>query len=600
MKPEYITHHHMLPISGTPSSFRRGPRACLILALSLIVLCGIVLPSRAEDRTYTVQAGDTLRSIAARELGDANRWSELARINHLSSPYRIDVGQVLHLSGDAPAAATGTRREKPRREQDAAPSVTVRLPQDPVLPDPSAVDAELLTPPVATLPSTAPVDATPIWPENLRPRPGQSMDNILSRPITMPQAVAVALVKAPEIRQAQAGVEAARAGVGIARSSALPQVSASASATAMNNINAISPASTYDYNLFSGSLTLEQVIFTFGQISSAIKYAKENEASALAQLADACGKLRYNVEAAYLGLLLAKEQLDVAREALAVNDQLMAQAQAKLDAGTGTLYALMQAQANRAAKLSAVVAAQSGVDEARENLVTTMGLPPATPIEISGSLYANAMPIMPDEAVKLALAEQPSLLALERQVEASQTNIEYQRALGRPTIGATASAGYSKYDWTSNSIVGANPHPAWTEASNVSGGVAVSVPIFQGYKVQESTRQAAAQAQEMASQLDRAKLSVTQNVRALYLSLGANLESLAADRAGTASAREALRMSQVSFAAGMSTALDVIQDALTLSTSRSQEAQDAYNYQLDLSKLIYAVGSDSVIAGQMK
>lgn len=597
MKPEYITHPHMLPLSGTPSAPCRNPRACLVLALSLIVLCGFVLPSPslAEGRTYTVQAGDTLRSIATRELGDANRWSDLARINHLSSPYRIEVGQVLQLSGDAPAGATRPRREKPQRAETAAP-----LPQDPVLPDPNIVDAELLTPPVATLPATAPADATPIWPENLRPRPGQSLDEILARPITMQQAVAVALVKAPEIRQAQAAVEAARAGVGIARSSALPQISASASATATNNINAISPTTTYDYNLFSGSLTVEQALFTFGQISNAIKYAKENEAASLAQLADACARLRYNVEAAFLGLLLAKEQLDVAREALAVNDQLMAQAQAKLDAGTGTLYALMQAQANRAAKLSAVVAAQAGVDEARENLVTTMGLPPATPIEISGSLYANTMPIAPDAAVQLALAEQPSLLALERQVQAAQTNIEYQRSLGRPTIGATATAGYNKYDWSSNSIVGANPHPAWTEASNVTGGIAVSVPIFQGYKVQESTRQATAQAQEMLAQLDRSRLSVAQNVRALYLSLGSNLESLAADRAGTASAREALRMSQVSFAAGMSTALDVIQDALTLSTSRSQEAKDAYNYQLDLSKLIYAVGSDSVIAGPMK
>jgi nucleoid-associated protein YgaU len=47
--------------------------------------------------TYAVKDGDTLVTIAARELGDFMLWHELAEMNDKRDPARLTVGEILRL-----------------------------------------------------------------------------------------------------------------------------------------------------------------------------------------------------------------------------------------------------------------------------------------------------------------------------------------------------------------------------------------------------------------------------------------------------------------------------------------------------------------------
>lgn len=52
-----------------------------------------------QQRTITVQAGDSLSKIAKRELGDANKWHAIYELNRdqIKNPDLIHPGQVLTL-----------------------------------------------------------------------------------------------------------------------------------------------------------------------------------------------------------------------------------------------------------------------------------------------------------------------------------------------------------------------------------------------------------------------------------------------------------------------------------------------------------------------
>ena len=65
----------------------------------------------ATDKTYTVQAGDTLGAIARKFYGDAGKYPGLAEVNGIQNPHLIHPGQVLtipaadKLPAGKPAAA---------------------------------------------------------------------------------------------------------------------------------------------------------------------------------------------------------------------------------------------------------------------------------------------------------------------------------------------------------------------------------------------------------------------------------------------------------------------------------------------------------------
>lgn len=78
------------PANPIPSPFYR------LLTLAFILIC-LFHAGDSFARTYTVKSGDTLQRIAQRELGSANRWPEIARLNNLPPPHTIRLGQQLNL-----------------------------------------------------------------------------------------------------------------------------------------------------------------------------------------------------------------------------------------------------------------------------------------------------------------------------------------------------------------------------------------------------------------------------------------------------------------------------------------------------------------------
>lgn len=63
---------------------------------------------------YVVKKGDSLSKIASQILGSVGLWRELAKINGISAPYKIYVGQVLNVPIQKKQSATQTAQSLDR------------------------------------------------------------------------------------------------------------------------------------------------------------------------------------------------------------------------------------------------------------------------------------------------------------------------------------------------------------------------------------------------------------------------------------------------------------------------------------------------------
>jgi outer membrane protein len=98
---------------------RHFARAALALAL---------FAGASSAATVEVQPGDTLWRIATRELGNGQRWTEIAAMNGLEPPYEIKVGTRLELPGAAVSSGVSVPEGMTRRETSGRSSMNSQDP----------------------------------------------------------------------------------------------------------------------------------------------------------------------------------------------------------------------------------------------------------------------------------------------------------------------------------------------------------------------------------------------------------------------------------------------------------------------------------------
>jgi nucleoid-associated protein YgaU len=74
---------------------------------------------------YVVKSGDTPATIAREYLGDASRWTEIARVNPGLEAKSLKIGQTLKLPGGAAAQTAGAQALATAKKPGAAPGAPV-------------------------------------------------------------------------------------------------------------------------------------------------------------------------------------------------------------------------------------------------------------------------------------------------------------------------------------------------------------------------------------------------------------------------------------------------------------------------------------------
>ncbi|MFZ4536721.1 TolC family protein [Propionivibrio sp.] len=386
------------------------------------------------------------------------------------------------------------------------------------------------------------------------------------------EVVDLALCQNPRTHEAWAYARVQAAQVGVAQSDYLPGLDG-------NVITKRVSANGANLNQRSASLTLSWLLYDFGARSANLEGARQLLSAASSTLDSTVQSVflsalqsYYNTQAARAAVIAALESEKASRESLSA-------AEVRYKVGTGTPADRLQAQTAWSQATLTRIKAEGIVKIAYGTLANVMGLDANQPLKL-----ANIPQVTPEAAFERdiealiieARQRRPDLKAAEAQVKAAQSNVDYTRATGLPTLS-----------------VGAGP--TWVDTGNITSnsssvGLTLTLPIFSGFNTTYKVRSAQANAEAVSAQRENIRLQVALDVWSAYQSLATATQTIKTTADLLASAEQSERVALGRYKAGVGSILDVLNAQSALAAARLQRIQALLDWHVSRATLAKAVG----------
>jgi outer membrane protein len=384
----------------------------------------------------------------------------------------------------------------------------------------------------------------------------------------LPELIDVAERSHPQTRVAWESARQAAGAVGLSKSAYYPYLAASAAAGYEHG-----PAP-FLTEVVSGNetaedamLTAEWLLFDFGERKAATTEAREQLMMANVSFNATHQQIVFNVIQNFYAFNIAQQKVDVAESSLRAADTVGQAAQARYDNGLATKTDLLQAQQQTAQADYDLVSARGDLSDAQVALVESLGIFPTTRLQVAEmpekSITEKDEDSL-DDLIDRALSQRPDLVAVLAKVRASQAEVKKARADFYPKVSLDAAVGWQKLDVNAydSSYVG-NSKPEY------GIGVAVELPIFDGFLRVNKLRIAKSELRAAESALTDSRDSVVREVWKAYTDFKTALQKQESAAKFFEAAQSAFDAALESYRQGLGTYVDVANAQHNLDAARS-------------------------------
>jgi outer membrane protein len=406
----------------------------------------------------------------------------------------------------------------------------------------------------------------------------------------------------PNTREAWEVAREAAAGIGLAESAYLPQLSLQAIGgfqhTPLPMPRNLVPAGYFvsDTREVIPALALKWLLFDFGRRDAQLQVARADSFVANVAFTGVHQKLIFDVSQAYFGLGAARGKLHAAQKALSTSLTTQEAAVAKQNNGLATVVAVAQAQ-RQTAQARYTLAAAEGVERtARANLIAALGVPAATEIDVADSAELPLPPTPNDsvsKAIDQALAHRPDIIAALGKVDAAEAALKGERRSYYPTIELSGQA--FQNIGSLNSDGGPYSH-----INRPGQGIflSFSVPLFDGGMRRNRISMADAKAREAQEQLTATRDSASQQVVRAYNGLLTSLAEYEAATVLTQAAHTAYEAALRSYRQGVGTYTDLATEESAVVQGDTQVEDARANAHTAAAALALSMGATDTAGDQ--
>lgn len=386
---------------------------------------------------------------------------------------------------------------------------------------------------------------------------------------TLREALVMAYQTNPSLEAARAQQRAIDESVPIARAPGLPGASADATYTEFLKRNsAASPK-----RVLSAGVDLAVPIYSGGAIRNRVKAAKIRVDAGQANLRGTESDIFAAVVAAYMDVIQAEAIVGLNRKNVSVLGVNLRATGDRFEIGDLTRTDVAQSQSRLAIAQSDTRSAEAALSNAREAYIRLVGKAPQA-LEAPPPL--PNLPTTPEQAVEIALASNPDLIAAREQVKAAKRDIDVAGAGRLPRVSLYSSGSYTNYLDT----LGGSGAAAFAQTEKAAqAGAQISIPLFQGGLPAAQRRQAQAQASATLENEIATERAVIAQVRSAYSSWIAANDVIRSSQVAVDAAALSLEGVRAENSVGNRTILDILnaeQESLNAQVRLVLARRDAY------------------------
>lgn len=330
---------------------------------------------------------------------------------------------------------------------------------------------------------------------------------------TLQDALAKAYENNPTLTGARAGQRANDENVPIQKSQGLPQVGAQVD----YQENLVLPGNAFFSPKRSVSVggQVSVPIYQGGAVRNAVKAAKFRVEAGQADLRATEASIFSQTVGAYMDVIRDQAIVQLNQKNVAVLRTNLQASSDRFEIGDLTRTDVAQSQARLALAEGDLRTAESNLISSRESYIRLVG---DTPVDLEQPPMLPNLPVTAEEAVAIALNNNPDIDAANQLVSASRADISVARASRLPKLSATTTGGYT------NNL--SSIPPANTTSENITksaqAGLSLTVPLFQGGRPSAQVRQAQSRTSQAIENYVEVERSVIAQTRGAYAAWQAN------------------------------------------------------------------------------
>jgi outer membrane protein TolC len=408
-------------------------------------------------------------------------------------------------------------------------------------------------------------------------------DSSQAAPLTVQEAIDIALARHPTIHVGQATIEAAQQRVRQQIAGYLPrggytyvynrQQRTSSSATGGIQVQPTTFSQIFNFN--STNFNFSQLLFDFGRTLDAIRSAAATVEASTADLETTRQTVIFNAKQAYYSALASQRLLQVADETVGQNQKHLEDAQARFDVGVAPRFDVTQAQVQLSNALLNQVTARNNVELARETLRTAMGVTDPFSFTLVDTLDRKTLTLKAENLLAQAYTNRPELHSIKAQQESATQQVSALQKQYFPSL-----TGNAQYNWTGREYP---LQQGWVV------GVTLTFPLFDDILTMGQVGEAKANLRGLQAQEENLRQQVSLEVRQSILNVQQAEESVRVSEATVGQARENLTIAEGRYAAGVGNIIELTDAQVLLTSSQANYVQALTTYKTAIAQLEKAI-----------